>query len=78
MLPDRLLPPKPSGAMDGAVGEGVQVVDVAPVAYEDEFHGAALIFALPAGLSEDWGCGVVISFATSSHSDGEILFLAVV
>ena len=57
MLLDCLLPPEPSGAMDGPVGEGVQVVDVAPVAYEDEFHGAALVFALPAGLAED--CGAV-------------------
>lgn len=40
--------------MDGPVSEGVQVVDVAPVAYEDEFYGAALVFALPAGLAEDY------------------------
>ena len=54
MLLDCLLPPEPSGAMDGPVSEGVQVVDVAPVAYEDEFYGAALVFALPAGLAEDY------------------------
>lgn len=53
VLLDRLLPPEPRGAMDGAVGERVQVVDAAPVAYEDELHGAALVFALPAGLAED-------------------------
>lgn len=51
MLLDGLFPPEPGGAMDGAVGESVQGVDGAPVAYEDEFHGAALVFALPARLA---------------------------
>ena len=55
VLPDGLFPPEPGGAVDGAVGKGVQVIDGAPVADEVELEGAEGVFALPAGLAEDYG-----------------------
>ena len=55
VLPDGLFPPEPGGTVDGAVGEGVQVIDGAPVADEVELEGAEGVFALPAGLAEDYG-----------------------
>ncbi len=55
VLLDGLFPPQPRGAVQRAVGEGVQVVDGAPVGDEDELHGAALVFALIVCLAEDWG-----------------------
>lgn len=55
VLPDGLFPPEPGGAVDGAMGEGVQGVDGAPVADEDELEGAEGVFALPAGLAKDYG-----------------------
>lgn len=51
---DGLLPPAPGAAVEVPVGECVDAFDAAPVGEEAEFGGAAVVFARPVGLAEDW------------------------